>query len=175
MQLISNNMARLSKAKQRWQGIEAGIQAYELNDLRQFFAAAAKFLIESKHWNDEHPSTRFDNSPTVGAFHDGFDQFSREKMLGIGNEHAESDEANLLDLLKQASEWNGKPLNRRVAGRKLTKLRHRLKKFFMRFMHVVRYEEGSSELIAVGNGNGSPSKGLRFYESVIRTKYLMKK
>lgn len=178
-------MKRPSKAKLRWQTIEAGIQAFELNEFRQFYAAAAKFLIDSVHWDDSHPETEFDENVVVKQFHAGFDQFSKGKMLGLEEHRIGTAEANLLELLKQASEWDGKKLHRRVAGRKLTRLRQRLKKSLLRFCRPDTREENAAEVGEAENGTKVPQRrkrglgvsfqGFLFYEFTIRGKYISKR
>jgi|SRR5215469_139161 len=150
-------MAKLSKAKKLWREIDARIQFYEPEQLRQFFAAAAKFLIKSNHWDDSHPTTKFDKEAVIKSFHEGFEQFSRKEMLG--RKRVKQGEKDFLELLQKASGWGGKDLRRRVAKRKLTKLRDRMKKRFHRFMRKEK----------------QPLRGLRFYDKVMRTKYMTRK
>ncbi|HTC48455.1 MAG TPA: TIR domain-containing protein [Candidatus Aquilonibacter sp.] len=147
-------MARDTKTV--WRQIDARLEFYGADELRQFFAAAAKFLIRSDHWDEEHPRTAFDDDPVIRSFHNGFQQFSKKEMLGGGTTHLI--EADLLQLLKRASGWDGKDLNRRLAKKKLTKLRHQMQRLFVRII--------SSEK--------RPLRGLKFYEHVIRTNYLSK-
>src|SRR5437879_300578 len=120
-------MAKLSKQKAIRQFIDTKIQFYELDELRQFFAAAAKFLIEQRYWDDRHPKTEFDNDSVIQAFHAGFEQFPREKMrLHMNGIMAQ--EAELIDLLKKASGWTGSNLKWPVAKKRLTRLRSEMKR-----------------------------------------------
>jgi hypothetical protein len=144
-----------SKTERLRLSIQARVQFYGLDELRQFFAAAAKFLITRDHWDDPHPTTAFDNDAVIRAFHEGFEQFSRADML-VGKHVSEID-ATFNELLKQASGWNGADLNFRVAKRKLTRLRQLMQRFIR--------SRGNEE---------QPLRGLRFYEKTIRTKYLAK-
>jgi hypothetical protein len=147
-------MVRPSKSQKLWQQIDVRIQAYGPDELRQFFSAAAKFLIDSEYWNDEHPKTEFDKEGVVKAFHQGFVEFSKEGMLA-GTSHGGKD-TDLIQLLRKASGRGRNNLKRRVAKSKLSMLRSRMQ---ARFQHLMRQES-------------QPLRGLRFYEKVIRKKYL---
>jgi hypothetical protein len=149
-------MPNSSKANKLWNRVDARIQFYGPDDLRRFFSASAKFLITQDHWDDTRPPTRFDRDPIISVFHEGFTQFSSREMLGDPSTAAA--EAKFVQLLRQASGWGGKSLQARVAKRKLTQLRRRMKKRFLRYMK---------------NGD-QPLRGLSFYDHVIRTEYLNK-
>jgi hypothetical protein len=149
------DMVKPSKSAQLRRKIDQRVQFYGLDALRQFFSAAAKFLIKPDYWDDAHPTTEFDGDPVIQAFHEGFKQFSRADMLD-GN-HLSETELEFIDLLRQASGWKGTGLHFRVAKRRLTRLRQLMQKF-----------------LRSGENTEQPLRGLRFYDKVIRTKYLEK-
>jgi hypothetical protein len=133
-----------------WGSIYARLQFYDRDHLRQFFAAAAKFLIDPRCWDDRHPGTDFDHRPEVQAFHAGFEQLSAAQMRASTALDAEV--AAFRRLLIDASGFHGKGLNRRVAKRKLGDLRDRVRRAF--------------------RDSRESQRGLRVYEDVIRSTYL---
>jgi hypothetical protein len=145
-------MIKVSPASKRWLEVDARIQFFPEDELRQFFAAAAKFLIDSRHWDDRHPVTPFDERTEVRSFHKGFEQFPAERMRVRPAQTGE--DGMLLDALRKASEFEDKPLRRRVAKKKLRKLRKRLHKRLARLDSTPR-----------------AFRGLRFYEGVLRQRY----
>lgn len=145
--------------------IRAKTQGYDANASRQFFAAAAKYLIHSRHWDDEHPETPFDANPSVQAFHEGFKQFTGKEMRYI--EEVSAVQRELIELLREASGWKGRDIQWKTAKKRLTKLRKEIK--------------GWLQKSAVGASNSlesseeRPLRGLVFYDGVIRKKYLTAK
>jgi hypothetical protein len=146
-------MMKPSKTERLRRNIHARVQFYGLDELRQFFAAAAKFLIARENWDDSHPITGFDNDSVIRAFHEGFGQFTKADMLGA--KQLTETEATFIRLLRDAAGWSGTDLNFRIAKRKLTRLRQ----LMQRFLRSSRHHE-------------QPLRGLRFYDKAIRNKYL---
>ena len=149
-------MPKRPRLRTHWDIVHPRIEFYPPDQLRQFFAASAKFLIKRRYWDDQPPRTGFDHEASIRTFHEGFVQFSKEEMLC--RRQASHNGSDFITLLKRASGWAGQDFHRRVAKRKLTRLRKEIKKRLKRHASI---EE-------------QPLRGLIFYERVIRKMYLMK-
>lgn len=146
---------KISKVKRRWQWIDAALQHYDSPQIREFFSAAAKFLIPHEHWDDRHPETRFDADANIQAFHRGFESFSKSDMKATRK--AKEKTSDLLPLLKSAADAKDN-LRRRDAKSKLGDLRRRMHK------RLKKYSRREKQ----------PVRGLRFYEKTLKKNYLRK-
>ena len=158
---------RISKVQKVWAKVEAELQAYPLDSQREFFAAAAKFLIDPSHWNDLHPVTPYDGRPEIESFHAGFVQYSAGQMSGLRSATVTDSEKAVLLLLKRAVGWRGHKIDRIVAIGKLRTFRHRMLK---RFSDLRDSDE--FYLLEAPGRKLKTLKGLRVYEVIIRDKYL---
>jgi hypothetical protein len=152
---MSSTKRRSTKARRRWDEIDARIQFYDGVMLRAFFAAAAKFLIDERHWDDDHPVTPFDKSPIVQSFHQGFEQFSAVEMTARikGGPNAANE---LLGYVFIASNRGANRLRIETAKKRLTALRKRMTKRLRQFAPQ------------------DPVRGLHFYQGTLRRTYLRK-
>jgi len=112
--------------------IDAQIRYFPAHEFRKFYAAAAKFLIPSRNWNDRHPVSAFDHEAIVGSFHAGFDTYFEPQMRG----HAALPAADriLLSLIRKAANPPTKRWSKRDAGKKMTRLTCEIKKRFNQYI-----------------------------------------
>lgn len=147
---------KMTLSQKRWQRIDAALQWYDPNQLRTFFSASAKFLINPKSWDDSPPRTDFDDNLIIQDFHRGFGSFSADTMRG-GRDGASVEHTNLVSLLRSASDWNGGVLSLKRRKKRLTMLRKQMAKRFKKYIRVDK-----------------PCQGLVLYATVIKRKYMSK-
>jgi hypothetical protein len=144
----------MSMNNPRWLPIDAVLQHFEVDELRKFFGAAIKFLIQCEHWDDRHPASIFDAEPVISRYHEGFDTFFSAEMRGEAD--LPNEDKALLSILRRAANPPSRRSSRRTVKRKSTQLRKEIQKRFLRYFPQL---PGSV-------------RGLRFYEGLIRSTYI---